>query len=153
MVVGLTRILTLLSIAQYALRAGDREDAATQELLRQRKEQQEMTWLMEKMEQSSQERRGLAPEGLLLAACQHWWFWASADALLVLFGLYWLPRQSSADGDSGSQWGSSSGAEEQREEDEAWEGKAEPSDTLGGDKPLDKAGTSAAPAKPSPRTF
>ena len=63
-----------------------------------------MTWLMEKMEQSSQERRGLAPEGLLLAACQHWWFWAYADALLVLFGLYWLPRQSSADGDSGSQW-------------------------------------------------
>ena len=149
MAVFITRILTLLSIVQYVLRAGDRQDAATQELLRQREEQeqQEMTRLMEEVEQSSQERRGLAPEGLLLGACQHWWFWASADALLVLLGLYWLPRQSGADGDSSSQRGSASGAEEQRGEDEDCEGKAEPSDTLAGHKPLQKAGSSVAPAK------
>ncbi|CAM9147440.1 unnamed protein product, partial [Bubo scandiacus] len=49
MAVFITRILTLLSIAQYVLRVGDQEDAATQELLRQREEQerQEMTWLLE----------------------------------------------------------------------------------------------------------
>ncbi|XP_074666023.1 uncharacterized protein LOC141916939 isoform X1 [Strix aluco] len=149
MAVFITRVLTLLSIVQYVLRAGDRQDAATQELLRQHEEQeqQEMTRLMEEVEQSSQERRGLAPEGLLLGACQHWWFWASADALLVLLGLYWLPRQSGADGDSSSQRGSASGAEEQRGEDEDCEGKAEPSDTLAGHKPLQKAGSSVAPAK------
>ncbi|CAN0149276.1 unnamed protein product [Bubo scandiacus] len=154
MAVGITHILTVLSILQYALRVGDPTDMATQHLLQQREEEQrqEMTWLMEEMEQRSQESHGLAPEGLLLSACQHWWFWVCAEILLVIFGLYWLPRQTSADCDSGSQWGSASSAEEQVEEDD-WEGRADPCDTLGQGKPLDKVGTPAASAKPFPRTL
>ena len=153
MAVGITHILTVLSIVQYALRVGDRTDAATQDLLQQHEEQQsrEMTWLLEEMEQRSQEPRGLLQEGVLLAAGQHWWFWASAETLLILLGLCWLPRQRSADSKSGSQQGSSSSAEREREEDD-WEDKADPYDTLGQDKSLDKVGTSTAFAKPLPRT-
>ncbi|XP_074736942.1 uncharacterized protein LOC141948426 [Strix uralensis] len=150
MAVGITRVLTLLSVLQYALRVGDQSDTATQELLQQREEQQrqEMTWLMEQMEHRSQELCVLIPEGVIPAVCQHWWFWASAETLLLLLELYWLCRRRSADGDSGSQRGSSNGAEEKREED-GWEGKAEPSHTLGQDEPQDNVGTSAASASPS----
>ncbi|XP_074786969.1 uncharacterized protein LOC141972831 [Athene noctua] len=58
-----------------------------------------------------------------------------------------LVRQSSADGDSGSQRGSASDAEERREREEDCEGRAEPGATLRADKTLEKAGSSAAPAK------
>ncbi|CAM9185130.1 unnamed protein product [Bubo scandiacus] len=147
MAVFITRILTLLSIAQYVLRVGDQEDAATQELLRQREEQerQEMTWLLE-VEQRSQERRGLAPEGVLLGACQHWCFWASAEALLVLSGLLSLLLARAATATAAGS-GEAPALPRSREDDEDWEGKAEPSDTLPGEKPLQKAGSSAAPAK------
>lgn len=131
MAVGITHVLTVLSIVQYALRVGDWRDVATEDLLRQHEEQQsrEMTWLLEEMEQRSQEPRGLAQEGMLLAACQHWWWWASAETLLVLFGLYWLPRQRSAASDSGSHQGSSSSAQEDRQgEEDEWQGKAACSD-------------------------
>ena len=153
MAVVIARILTLLSFLQCVQRVGDQEDAATQELLQQREEQQrqEVTWLMEQMEQRSQEPCGLTLEGVLLAACRHWWFWSSAEPLLLLLGLYRLRGRRSADCDSGSQRGRASGADEKREEDD-WEGKAEPSHTLGQDKPQDKVGTSAASAKPFPRT-
>lgn len=153
MAVGITHVLTVLSIVQYALRVGDWRDVATEDLLRQHEEQQsrEMTWLLEEMEQRSQEPRGLAQEGMLFAACQHWWLWASAESLLVLFGLYWLPRQRSAASESGSHQGSSSGAEEDREE-EGWADKPDPYDTLGQHKAMDKLGICAVFAKPFSRT-
>ena len=155
MAVGITHVLTVLSIVQYALRVGNQPDAATQDLLRQHEEQQsqEMAWLqeqVEQMEQRSQEPRGLAPAGMLLAACQHWWFWACAETLLVVFGLYQLSRQGSADSHSSSQQGSSSSEEEQREED-ACEEKAGPYGALGPKKPRDKGRASAVFAKPFSR--
>ena len=104
---------------------------------------------LEQMEQRSQESRGLTSEGVRLAVCQHWWFWASAETLLVLLDLYWLRRRRSADCDSGSQRGSSSDAEEEGEDDD-WEGKADPNDTLGQANP--RVGTPAASAKPFPRS-
>ncbi|XP_074787030.1 uncharacterized protein LOC141972885 [Athene noctua] len=149
MAVGIICILTLLSVARYSLREGDREDADMQELLRQRQEQlrQEVTSLLTKMAQRRQERCSFAAEGVLLAAGWHWWLWAPAEALLLLLGLRRLRRQSSADGDSGSQRGSASDAEERREREEDCEGRAEPGATLRADKTLEKAGSSAAPAK------
>ena len=131
MAVGVTHILTVLSIVQYTLKVGDQTDAATQDLLRQHEERQrrEMTRLLEDMEQRSQEPRGLAQQGVLLAVCQHWWVGASVETLLVLFGLYWLPRRRSADSDSGGQQGSSSSAVEKSEgEENEWQGKAGCSD-------------------------
>ena len=151
MAVGITHILTVLSIAQYALRAGEWTDAATRDLLRQREEQQrqQMTWLLEEMEQRSREPRGFAQQGVLLAACQHWWFWASAETLLLLlFGLYWLPRQRSAGSDGDSQQGSDSGAQPE----ENGQAQPDPYDTPGQDQPLGEAGASAARATRFPRT-
>ena len=104
---------------------------------------------LEQMEQRSQESCILSPEDVLPAVCQHWWFWASAEALLLLLELYWLRRRRSADCDSGSQRGSSSDAEEEGEDDD-WEGKADPNDTLGQANP--RVGTPAASAKPFPRS-
>ncbi|KAK4830753.1 hypothetical protein QYF61_013249 [Mycteria americana] len=127
MAVGITHILTVLSIVQYTLKVGDQTDAATQDLLRQHEERQsrEMTRLLEEMEQRSQEARGLAQQGVLLAVCRHWWVAASVETLLVLFGLYWLPRRRSADSDSGGQQGSSSSAvEKSKGEEHEWQGKA-----------------------------
>lgn len=81
----------------------------------------EMKWLMDHMEQGSQEPHRHAQEYMLLNACQSWYFWAAAEILLMLFGLYWLPRKERADSGSGNQQGSSSSAAEeetQGEEDE-----------------------------------
>lgn len=46
-----------------------------------------MAWLLEEMEQRDQETPKLSQGRVLLSACQHWWFWASAKILLMLFGL------------------------------------------------------------------
>ncbi|XP_026723236.1 uncharacterized protein LOC113490839 [Athene cunicularia] len=146
MAVGITRVLMVLTVLQHMLRMDDQSDPATQDLLQQREkqQQQEMTWLMEQMEQRSQELCSLTLVGMLPAVCQHWWFWASAETLLLLFELYQLRRQRSAVSNSSSQQGSCSGAKEQREEGD-WEGKAEPCDS-GSRKAF------AASAKPFPRT-
>lgn len=151
MAVGITHILTVLSIVQYALRVGEWTDVATQDLLRQREEEQrqQMTWLLEEMEQRSREPRGFALQGTLLAACQHWWFWASAETLLVLFfGLYWLPRQRSAGSDADSQQGRHSGVQVE----ENCQARPDPYDTPGQDQPLGETGASAARATRFPRT-
>lgn len=59
---------------------------------------------------------------MLLAVCQHWKFWAFAEMLLMLLGIYWLPRQSQADSDGDTeQWSLSSkdeNVEEEKEEKE-----------------------------------
>ncbi|PKU40876.1 rna-directed dna polymerase from mobile element jockey- hypothetical protein [Limosa lapponica baueri] len=127
MAVTIRYILTALSILQYALTVGDQPDATTQDLLRQHEEQQnrEMIWFLEEREQRSQELRRLYQ----LVACQNWQFWASAEVLLVLFGLYWLPRQNSTDSESSGQLGSFNSAEE-----EEWKEIPDTSDILPQDK-------------------
>jgi len=119
-----------------------------QDLLWQHEEQQscEVAWLQQEMEQRSQEPHGLAHQGVLLAACQHWGFWVTAETLLLLFGLYWLPRHKGANPDSDNQQQCSSGAEEDEEEEE-WEKKPDPHDTLGQDKSKEKMRASSASAK------
>ncbi|TRZ16436.1 hypothetical protein HGM15179_010687 [Zosterops borbonicus] len=77
-----------------------------------------MAWLLEEKEQRGQESSRLSQGPMLLSACQHWWFWSSAKILLMLFQLYWLPRQSSTGSDSSSQGGTSSSAEKEREGEE-----------------------------------
>lgn len=95
-----------------------------------------------------EQQRGLTPGRMLVLACQEWWFWVGAEILLLLFGIYWLPRQSSYDWDDGSQWETSTSAQEQIEEKE--EDREGNPDTP--EKPPDKVGTSSALAKPFPRT-
>lgn len=79
MSVGITHVLTVLSIMQYTLKIGDQNDTVMQYLLCQHKEQknQEMIWLLEEMEQRNQEPCDLTQEGVLL----------SGLAALVVLGL------------------------------------------------------------------
>lgn len=151
MAFGIARVLTVLCILQYQLRVGDPTDATTQDLLQQYAEQQrqQMAQLWEEAELRGQEPPGLAQESVLFAVLHQWWFWVSADILLMLFGLYWLPRQRSNDSESDSQDGSSSSAEEEWKEDD-WENEPDPYCTLGQDKSRDKVRTCSAFAKPFP---
>lgn len=73
MAVGITHVLTILSILQYTLRVNEQIDATTQDLLRQHEQRQslEMTRLLEEIDQRSQAQRGLSHESVLLTACQH----------------------------------------------------------------------------------
>lgn len=123
----------------------------TEELLRQHEKERilEMTRLL-MMEKRIQKQSGLTPGRMLLLACQEWWFWVGAEILLVLFGIYWLPRQSSSDCDDGSQWETSTSAQEQAEEEEKdWKNNPDSYDTT--EKPPHKVGTSGAFAKHFPR--
>lgn len=124
----------------------------TEELLRQHEKERsvEMAQLLV-MEQRMQEQHGFTPGRMLLLACQQWWFWVGAEILLVLFGIYWLPRQSSSDCDDGSQWETSTSAQEQIEEEEE-DCEDNPDSYDPPEKPLDKVGTSGAFAKPFQRT-
>ncbi|KAK2511775.1 hypothetical protein Q9233_016733 [Columba guinea] len=108
-----------------------------------------MAQLWEEGELRGQEPPGLAQESVLFAVLHQWWFWVSADILLMLFGIYWLPRQRSNDSESDSQDGSSSSAEEEWKEDD-WENEPDPYCTLGQDKSIDKGRTCSAFAKPFP---
>ncbi|KAJ7407695.1 hypothetical protein WISP_125173 [Willisornis vidua] len=74
------------------------------------------------MKQRSREQTGLTQDSMLLSACQHWCFWGSAK-ILILFEIYWLPRQKISGYDSRSQGETSSSSEEEREEEEnEWHG-------------------------------
>lgn len=97
-------LLTTLSLLELVLSVGDQNDMALQDLLQQHEEQrkQEMTWLLE-MEAQSQQLHDLTQDCKLFADCWTWWLWASAEALFVLIGLYWLRRQRSTKSDSDSQ--------------------------------------------------
>ncbi|CAN8196892.1 unnamed protein product [Coccothraustes coccothraustes] len=110
-----TKILVLLGILQYAVRMDNPSVKVTEELLRQHEKERiaEMAQLL-----VLEKQRGLTPGRMLLLACKEWWFWVGAEILLLLFGLYWLPRQSSSDYDDGSQWETSTSAQEQIEEKE-----------------------------------
>lgn len=96
---AIVHALLLLGVIQFKVVLWEDEQTVkvTEELVRQHEEQrrQEMAWLQQ-IELRSQELAGeaeIAQGSLLLSACQHWWFWAFAEILLVLFAFYWLPRQ------------------------------------------------------------
>ncbi|XP_064263360.1 uncharacterized protein LOC135293299 isoform X2 [Passer domesticus] len=127
----ITRILVLLGILQYAMRMDHPSVKVTEELVRQHEKERivEMAQLL-----VMEKQRGLTPGRMLLLACQEWWFWVGAEILLVLFGVYWLPRQGSSDYDDGSQWETSTSDQEQIEEKE--EGSEDNPDTP--EKPPDK---------------
>lgn len=103
------------------------------------------------MEQKMQKQGGLTPGRMLLLACQEWWFWVGAEITLVLFGIYWLPKQSSSQCDDSSQGETSTSAQEQTEEEEE-DCKDNPDTYEMPEKPPDKVGTLGASAKPFPRT-
>lgn len=99
---ALIHALLLLGVIHFEVVLWEDEQTVkvTEELVQQHEEQrrQEMAWLQQ-MEPRSLELAGeaeMAQESLLLSACQHWWFWAFAEILLVLFAFYWLPRQGSS---------------------------------------------------------
>lgn len=138
----------LLGIFQYVVRMNQPLVKVTEELVKQHEKERiaEMAQLL-----LMEKQRGLTPGRLLLLACQEWWFWVGAEILLVLFGLYWLPRQGSYDCDDGSQQETSTSAQEQmKEEENVCEDNPDSYDTP--EKPPDKVGTSGAFAKPFPRT-
>nr|XP_030138875.3 uncharacterized protein LOC115496941 [Taeniopygia guttata] len=111
----ISKILVLLGIFQYVVRVNQPTVKVTEELVKQHEKERivEMARLL-----LMEKQRGLTPGRLLLLACQEWWFWVGAEILLVLFGLYWLPRQSSSDCDDGSQQETSTSAQEQMKEEE-----------------------------------
>ncbi|XP_019138258.1 uncharacterized protein LOC109143923 [Corvus cornix cornix] len=135
----ITKILVVLGILQYTVRMDLPSVKDTEELLRQHEKERilEMTRQL-MMEQRMQKQSGLTPGRVLLLACQEWWFWVSAEILLVLFGIYWLPRQRSSDCDDGSQWETSTSAQEQVEEEEKdWKDDPDSYDTT--EKPPNKS--------------
>lgn len=115
-----------------------------------------MTWLPEETEQRSREPLGFAQQGVLLVARRRWWLWVSAKILLLLFGLYWLPRQRSAGSDGDSQQGSDSGVEEETEEENCQvQPDPDPDQiqiTPDPDQPLGEVGASTARATRFPKT-
>lgn len=141
----------LLGLLQYTMRADHPSVKVTDELLKQHEKERvvEMAQLLV-MEQTMQKQRGFTPGRMLLLACQEWWFWVGAEILLVLFGVYWLPRQSSSDCNDDSQWETSTSAQEQTEKEEECEDNPKSSDTP--EKPPDKVGTSGTFAKTFPST-
>ncbi|KAM6392600.1 LOW QUALITY PROTEIN: inositol 1,4,5-trisphosphate receptor-interacting protein-like 1 [Pluvialis apricaria] len=90
------------------------------ELMQQCEEQlsQEMTWLLQELEQrsqeqSSQEHSGFAWGAMLFAAFKLWQFWAIAGVVVLLFGLCWWLRKRSHEPDG------SSSREQVEEEDDS----------------------------------
>ncbi|KAM6204205.1 inositol 1,4,5-trisphosphate receptor-interacting protein-like 1 [Sarcoramphus papa] len=129
-----TKFLALVAqtIIQHPQMVGDELDEATHERMQQRAEQlsQEMTRLLQELEQRSQEQMlqeleqrsqeqsGLAWGALLFAALQQWQLWAIAGVLVLLCGLCWWLRKRSHEPDSSSEEESSSSDREQEEEEE-----------------------------------
>ncbi|XP_059675920.1 inositol 1,4,5-trisphosphate receptor-interacting protein-like 1 [Gavia stellata] len=68
---------------------------------------QEMTRLLQELEQRSQEQSAFAWGALLFAALQQWQFWAVAGVLVLLFGLCWWLRKGSRQPASSRKEGSS----------------------------------------------
>lgn len=114
---GITKVLLVAGIFQYALSVDLPEVKVTEELLRQHEEQrsQEMASL-QKMEQRMQEQSRPTQESMLHSVCQQWWFWTCVEMILVLFAIYWLPTKKRADSGSGNQKKATCSAQEQMEE-------------------------------------
>lgn len=113
---GITKVLLVAGIFQYALSVDIPEVKVTEELLRQHEEQrsQEMASL-QKMEQRMQEQSRPTQESMLHSICQQWWFWTCVEIILVLFGIYLLPTKRAGSG-SASQEKATCSAQEQMEE-------------------------------------
>ena len=107
------------SIVQKAQMVGDELDEATRERMQQRAEHlsQEMTRLLQELEQRRQEQSGFAWGALLFAALQQWQFWAVAGGLVLLFGLCWWLRKRSQQPASSSKEGSSRNKADKEEQD------------------------------------
>ena len=136
MAIGIIHLLSVLGLLQLTLKVGDQPDKVTQDLIQEQEKmlREEMSWLLQEVKEGSELESGNSTPFVFLAACHHWQFWALAEVLLILFGMYWLPRQRKADtnGDS-DPWSSTSedgdvGEEEDEkvedelmEEQEEWE--------------------------------
>lgn len=90
MAVGIVKILSMLSIMNLMIKA---RNQILQDLMKQEELSCEMTWLLQEIEQRSKDDSKLAEKLMLLSMCQHWEFWVFAEILLMLLGIYWLPRQ------------------------------------------------------------
>ncbi|KAL2310403.1 hypothetical protein Nmel_002054, partial [Mimus melanotis] len=112
----ITKFLVLLGILQYTVRMDLPSVKVTEDLVKQHEKERivEMAQMLV-MEQRMQKQLGFTPGRMLLLVCQEWWFWVAAEILLVFFGIYWLPRQSSSDCEDGSQEETSTSAQEQIE--------------------------------------
>eukprot|EP00075_Anas_platyrhynchos_P014569 XP_027303822.1 uncharacterized protein LOC113841359 [Anas platyrhynchos] len=131
MAILLVRLLSVLGLLQLTLKLGDQPDKATQELMEKRVVmlQQEMRVLLQEIEKGTEPQSGNSMGFLFLSVCHHWQFWALSEALLAVFGMYWLPRKIKDDTNGDSEpWSSNSedadGGEEE-EKDEVKEGLLE----------------------------
>ncbi|XP_066837782.1 uncharacterized protein [Anser cygnoides] len=122
MAIGIIHLLSVLGLLQLALKVGDQPDKVTQDLLQEREKmlREEMSWLLQEVEEGSELESEKSTLFVFLAACHHWQFWALAETLLILFGMYWLPRQRQADtnGDSDPRSSTSVDGDVGEEEDE-----------------------------------
>ncbi|XP_066837143.1 uncharacterized protein [Anser cygnoides] len=134
MAIGVIHLLSVLGLLQLTLKVGDQPDKVTQDLLQEREKmlREEMSWLLLEVEERSKLESGKSTLFMFLAACHHWQFWALAEILLILFGMYWLPRQRQADtnGDSDPRSSTSvdgdvGGEEDEKVEDELMEEREE----------------------------
>ncbi|KAM6350459.1 LOW QUALITY PROTEIN: inositol 1,4,5-trisphosphate receptor-interacting protein-like 1 [Podargus strigoides] len=78
---------------------------------------QKMTWLLQKLEQRTQEPSEFAWEALLFAALQQWQFWLIAAVLAQVFRLWWWVRKRSGELEGGDEEESSSSSTELEEEE------------------------------------
>ncbi|XP_072721425.1 inositol 1,4,5-trisphosphate receptor-interacting protein-like 1 [Ciconia boyciana] len=133
-------IRVMLRIIQYPQMVGDELDGATHERMEQRAKylRQEMTRLLQELEERSQEQRsqeqrgqeqsGFAWGALIITALQQWPFWVVAGVLVLLFGLCWQLRKRSREVDGSSDEESSSSDTDQEEEEEQEEEESEGED-------------------------
>ncbi|XP_075357766.1 LOW QUALITY PROTEIN: uncharacterized protein LOC142409895 [Mycteria americana] len=122
--------LVVQSIIQYPQMVGDGLDEATRERMQQRADylSQEMTRLLQELEQRSQEQRSQEQRSqeqssfawgpLLSAALQQWQFWAIAAVLVLLFGLWWWLRKRSHEPASSSKEDGSRNKADKEEQEE-----------------------------------
>ena len=108
----------LRSLIQQARMVGEELDEATHECMQQRAEQlsQEMTWLLQEIEQKSQEQSGFAWGALLFTALQQCQFWVITGVPLLLCGFcWWLRRRSNELNRRGKEGSSRDEADEHHE--------------------------------------
>ncbi|KAM6335814.1 inositol 1,4,5-trisphosphate receptor-interacting protein-like 1 [Podargus strigoides] len=95
-------------------------DEATQMLMQQRAEElsQKMTWLLQELEQRTEEPSSFDWGALLFAASRQWQFWVIAAVPALVFGLCWWVRKRSRKLEGSNEEESSSSSVEPEEEEE-----------------------------------